>query len=39
MQLFSRKTAVIVKLDPITEELERGPDGLCVRVSHTTFMG
>lgn len=30
--LFARKIGVIVKIDPITEELERGPDGLCIRV-------
>ena len=32
LQAFSRKMAVVVKMDPITEELERGPDGLCVKV-------
>jgi hypothetical protein len=30
--LFTRSASVIVKMDPITEELERGPDGLCIRV-------
>jgi hypothetical protein len=29
---FTRKASVIVKMDPITEELERSPDGLCVKV-------
>jgi hypothetical protein len=29
---FSRRVAVVVKMDPITEELERGPNGLCIPV-------
>lgn len=32
LDLFAKKIGVIVKIDPITEELERGPDGLCIRV-------
>jgi hypothetical protein len=32
LQAFTRKVAVVVKMDPITEELERGPDGLCTKV-------
>ena len=32
LRAFTRKIAVIVKIDPITEELERGPDGLCIKV-------
>jgi hypothetical protein len=32
MQALTRKQNVFAKLDPITEELERGPDGLCVLV-------
>ena len=35
--LFARKIGVIVKIDPITEELERGPDGLCVEVVQSLF--
>lgn len=33
LRAFSAGLAVIVKMDPITEELERGPDGLCVKVT------
>jgi hypothetical protein len=29
----SRKVAVIVKIDPITEEIERRSDGLCIPVA------
>jgi hypothetical protein len=32
-QFMTRKTAVIVKMDPITEELTRTPNGLCIKVS------
>lgn len=32
-QLFIGSTTVIVKIDPITEQIERGPDGLCVKVT------
>ena len=32
LQKFSRNIIVVVKMDPITEELERGPNGLCVQV-------
>jgi hypothetical protein len=35
---FTRKASVIVKMDPLTEELERGPDGLCVRVLPFSMM-
>jgi len=38
LQAFTRKFAVIVKMDPITEELERGPNGLCVKVRSLGFM-
>jgi hypothetical protein len=31
-QLATKKTAVIVKMDPITEELARAPNGLCIKV-------
>lgn len=36
-QLVTKKTAVIMKMDPITEELERGSNGLCKRV-HAILM-
>lgn len=32
IQAITKSVAVIVKIDPITEQLERGPDGLCVQV-------
>src|SRR2546423_3311743 len=32
-QLMTRKTSMIVKMDPITEELARTPNGLCIKVS------
>lgn len=32
-QAFIRDFAVVAKIDPITEQLERGPNGLCVQVS------
>ena len=32
LDLFAKKLGVIVKIDPITEELKRGPDGLCIKV-------
>jgi hypothetical protein len=35
MQAITKKVAVIVKIDPISEQLERGPDGLCVKVTPT----
>jgi hypothetical protein len=31
-QLMTRKKSVVVKIDPITEELERDATGLCVKV-------
>lgn len=38
-QLFTRKAAVIVKIDPFADNLERGPDGLCIRVRMKTILG
>ena len=35
---MTRKAAVIVKMDPITEELERTPNGLCVLVHPTRLL-
>jgi hypothetical protein len=32
LQKMLKTMVVIAKLDPITEQLERGPDGLCVMV-------
>ena len=32
LQASGRKIMVVAKMNPITEELERGSDGLCVKV-------
>lgn len=33
MRLLKKNSQVILRIDPITEEIARGEDGLCIRVS------